>query len=140
MTADLAFIVQSVHGPLAVAAVVGDVDYDTAPALRRGGQAVIDSGHQVLVLDLSGASQVDSSALSAVIALRRHARAAGGVLALAAVPGRLGRMLALTGVEMIVPVYSTVPQAVAALATPPASGAGKHGDGGERASGVGVSG
>jgi anti-sigma B factor antagonist len=94
----------------------------------------------VLVLDLSGVGQVDSSALSAVIALRHHVRTAGGVLALAAVPARLGRMLALTGVETIVPVYPTVSQAVAALATAPAQGAGEHGDGGERASGAGVPG
>ncbi|MFP8959160.1 STAS domain-containing protein [Streptomyces nanhaiensis] len=135
MTAEFTFILQSVRGQLAVADVTGDADYATAPVLRKRGQAAIDSGHPVLVLDLSGVGEVDSSTLGA---LRHHARAAGGTLALAAVPERLARMLALTGAETVLPVHPTVGEAVTALSASVAGGTGGGDDGPERVGDVGA--
>lgn len=138
MTAEPTFILQSVHGPLAVAAVTGDMDYATAPALRERGRAVIDAGYPALVLDLSGAGEVDSSTLGALIALRHHAHAAGGTLALAAIPERLARMLALTGAETVLPTYPTAAEAAAALTAAAAGRTGGGGDSPEKGSDVGA--
>lgn len=128
MTTDPAFGLRSARGRLAVAAVTGDVTCPTASALYERGHAVIDSGHPVLVLDLSGAGQVDSSTLSALLALRQYARAAGGTLALAAIPERLDRMLALTGVQTLLRAHSTAEQAAAALVPGAGTSGGRAGD------------
>ncbi len=50
-----------------VVAVTGELDIDTAPALRDRLAAAIDAGRHRLVVDLSAISFVDSVALAAIV-------------------------------------------------------------------------
>jgi anti-sigma B factor antagonist len=99
--------VQHPHPALAIATIVGDVDMQTAPILRSGALEIIQLGHPRLVLDLAQVGFCDSAGLSAIIGIWHAAQEAGGSLSLAAVPGRLMRMLRMTGVDSLLPVHAT---------------------------------
>ncbi|MFE0490035.1 STAS domain-containing protein [Streptomyces griseoaurantiacus] len=101
----------------AVVAVVGDVDLHTASALRTRAQAVVDQGAPHLVLDMEQVDFVDSTGLTTLIVLLQAAQAAGGSLRVARIPERLVRMVTITGVSQLIPMYDTVDEALAALIT-----------------------
>ncbi|MFD9452553.1 STAS domain-containing protein [Streptomyces sp. NPDC059985] len=112
MTDHLTLTTAHVRGRLAVAAIGGDIDIETAPALRTHGLELIAQGHPHLILDLTQVTFCDSSGLNALIGIMRCATAANGSLTLAAVPDRLARMLDLTGISTAMPSY---PSATAAM-------------------------
>nr|WP_206315563.1 STAS domain-containing protein [Streptomyces sp. C1-2] len=101
----------------AVVAVVGDVDLHTASELRTRAQAVLDQGAPHLVLDMEQVDFVDSTGLTTLIVLLQAAQAAGGSLRVARIPERLVRMVTITGVSQLIPMYDTVDEALAALTT-----------------------
>ncbi|MFI1757989.1 STAS domain-containing protein [Streptomyces sp. NPDC020571] len=107
MTRALHLTVQHPHPGLAIATIVGDVDMQTAPALRSGALEIIQQGHPRLVLDLAQVGFCDSAGLSAIIGIWHAAQEAGGSLSLATVPDRLMRMLSMTGVDSLLPVHAT---------------------------------
>ncbi|MGW0496027.1 STAS domain-containing protein [Streptomyces sp. NPDC003007] len=81
--------------------VTGDLDYDQAPVLRgRLDQLSLAPG-QCLVLDLAGLEFCDSSGITALLAARQHALAAGADIVLAAVPANLLRVLTLVGLDQV---------------------------------------
>lgn len=92
-------------GDRTVVRVAGDVDLTTAPGLRAGVIDLIEAGHRDVVMDMSKVRFCDSTGLSALIGIWHHARQAGGALGLAAVPGRLQRMLSMTGLDTVLPTY-----------------------------------
>ncbi|MDN3295190.1 STAS domain-containing protein [Streptomyces ficellus] len=112
MTDALHLTLQHTDGPYAVATVTGDVDLHTAPTLRSGALDLIQQGHRHLILDMRGVQFCDSAGLSALIRIWHGAKDAGGSLALAAVSGRLMRMLNLTGMDSLLPVHPTADDAL----------------------------
>jgi anti-anti-sigma factor len=81
--------------------VAGDLDFDQAPVLRgRLDQLPLSPG-QCLVLELSGLAFCDSSGITALLAARQHALAAGADVVLAAVPANLLRVLTLVGLDQV---------------------------------------
>ncbi|MFJ8596391.1 STAS domain-containing protein [Streptomyces sp. NPDC093598] len=122
MTHTLHLTVQHPRPGIAIATIVGDMDVHAAPTLRSGALEIIQQGHPRLALDLAQVGFCDSAGLSAIIGIWHAAQEAGGSLSLAAVPDRLMRMLSMTGVDSLLPVHATTPDAVAALTdSPPAS-------------------
>lgn len=102
------------EGDLALAALAGDLDLTTAPALRAEALDLIGRGHRHLVLDLEAVSFCDSSGFNALVAIWRCAQEAGGTLGLAAVSGRLARLLNITGLDTLLPAHPTADAALAA--------------------------
>lgn len=94
-----------------VVAVEGELDVATAPRLRAGVAAVTLERGQLLVVDLAGVTFCDSSGISALIAARNVAEAAGAGVALVAVPARLSRTFALIGLADFFPTYPTAEDA-----------------------------
>jgi anti-sigma B factor antagonist len=101
----------------AVVAVVGDVDLHTASELRTRALSVVEQGVPHLVLDMEQVDFVDSTGLTTLIILLQAAQAAGGSLRVARIPERLVRMVTITGVSQLIPMYDTVDEALAALTT-----------------------
>ncbi|GAB2622598.1 hypothetical protein GCM10027168_63200 [Streptomyces capparidis] len=101
-------------GSVAVVAVAGDVDLHTSPDLRAAAAELVETGRHHLVLDLSEVDFFDSSGLSTLVGIWKVVQARGGSLKLAAVPDRLQRMLALTGLAAYMPVHPTTAAALAA--------------------------
>lgn len=119
MTDDLTLTVQHTDNTLALVAVAGEIDFNTAPALRAGALELVGQGHPHLVLDCTHVTFCDSSGFSSLIGVLRSATADNGSLVLACVPERLARMLHLTGLSTLMPSYPTV---AAALDAHPAAG------------------
>ena len=77
--------------------------------LVRGQMA---EGHVQLVLDLSHTITIDSTALGAIVQVFKRLRAADGTLSMAAVGDGVRRVLAITRVDRIFPLFATVEEAV----------------------------
>ncbi|MFJ6699953.1 STAS domain-containing protein [Streptomyces sp. NPDC091272] len=123
MTDDLTLTITRIDGHLAILSVDGEIDIQTAPALRKEALEVIARGHPHLILDLTGTTFCDSSGFNAMIGIMRCAMAAAGSLSLAAVPDRLLRTLDLTGLSSIMSSYPNTDaarNARAAMAPEPA--------------------
>ncbi|MFE6410735.1 STAS domain-containing protein [Streptomyces sp. NPDC057837] len=114
MTDEIELTLTPTAGPAAVATVTGEIDLHNAPGLRTRALELINQGHHHLILDLSGVGFCDSAGLGALIGIWHGAQAAGGSLALAAVPDRLMRMLTLTGVDSLLPHYPSIADALSA--------------------------
>ncbi|MGW6023846.1 STAS domain-containing protein [Streptomyces sp. NPDC055099] len=100
-----------------VVELTGELDHESCSQLRDVLPGLALRRGQLLVVDLAGITLCDSSGISALIAARNHALAAGAGIALAAVPGRISRVLALVGLSQVFPVYPTVHAAEAAWPT-----------------------
>jgi anti-sigma B factor antagonist len=116
---DIELTLTATPGPAAVATVTGEIDLHTAASLRTRALELIAQGHRVLILDLSEVGFCDSAGLGSLIGIWHGAQGAGGSLALAAVPDRLMRMLALTGVDSLLPHYPTTAEALTAHQSAP---------------------
>ncbi|WP_394428558.1 STAS domain-containing protein [Streptomyces sp. SGAir0957] len=90
---------ESATGP--VLEVVGDLDHDSSPTLRTYLPTVALRPGSLFVLDLAGMPFCDSSGISALIAARNHAEAAGAGIALAGVPANTLRILRIVGLDQV---------------------------------------
>ncbi|MFC9471846.1 STAS domain-containing protein [Nocardia sp. NPDC056952] len=108
---DFCLTTQHTDGDLAVANIAGEIDHATAPHLRAQALALIEQGHRHLILDLQAVTYCDSSGFNALVGISRCAEIANGSLALSTVPGRIQRLLELTGLDVLMPAYPTTADA-----------------------------
>jgi len=93
----------------AVVVATGEIDLHTAPGLRRAlAVAVALSGH--VVVDLTEVSFMDSTGLAVV--LRARGRGGQPSVSLVQPPRMLRRVLHLTGLSDVLPVYRTRQNAI----------------------------
>ncbi|MEU8515062.1 STAS domain-containing protein [Kitasatospora sp. NPDC048722] len=86
----------------------GDLDRDTAPALRLQLLHTIEQdGVDTVVIDCSKVRFCDSSGLNAILRARLIAVETGVDLRLAALPPQLSRLLAVTGADGVLSVDET---------------------------------
>ncbi|MFD5559265.1 STAS domain-containing protein [Kitasatospora griseola] len=78
--------------------VNGEIDLDTAPALRRALAAALDA-HREVVLDLSEVTFMDCAGLGAVVRARNQADRSGRRLVLRGTSGCVVRLLELAGLQ-----------------------------------------
>ncbi|WP_339134919.1 STAS domain-containing protein [Streptomyces sp. f51] len=99
--------------------ITGDLDYETAPNLRKSLDNLTLTGGQLLVLDLAGLEFCDSSGITTLLAARNLAAERGGDMALAAVPANTARILSIIGLDRVFIIHPD-----AATATTPRSAGG----------------
>ncbi|MFV2173604.1 STAS domain-containing protein [Actinomadura sp. LOL_016] len=102
-----------------VAALQGDLDLVTAPALRDGLLALLHPGQKLLVLDLSHLWFCDAAGISALVSAWHHALDLGVSMRLAAPRSHVARILDDTAPDHGLRTYETLPQALQ-HASPPA--------------------
>ncbi|MFJ9776085.1 STAS domain-containing protein [Kitasatospora sp. NPDC101157] len=85
--------------------LLGDLDYDQAPHLRRHLDTLLLRSDHCLLMNLSGLEFCDSSGITALLAAYRHARAADADFALTAVPPRTLRLLTLVGLDQVLTIH-----------------------------------
>ena len=103
-------------GQQAVITMPAEIDATNADQV---GQALLIAASQaapVLIIDMSRTTFCDSAGIRAIITARQHAAATGTRLALVAAP--VLRMLTLTGVDQLVPIYPTLAAALAGAPSP----------------------
>nr|WSX53766.1 STAS domain-containing protein [Streptomyces sp. NBC_00974] len=86
----------TVNAGRAVVTVTGSLDMDTCPRVTATTDALTLHG-QILTLDLSAVTFIDSSALNMLLNLRNRAHAEDGALELRGVPAQAMRVLDITG-------------------------------------------
>ncbi|CAL9342113.1 STAS domain-containing protein [Streptomyces sp. Tu 3180] len=90
------------HVPAGLALeVTGDLDYTNAQRLRHAAQEAVLPPGRCLVVDLSELGFCDSSGITALIAVRNQAVAAGSEMILVAVPAGTRRLLRMTGLDQV---------------------------------------
>jgi anti-sigma B factor antagonist len=95
---DLTFDVDR-RGDETAIAISGEIDLQTAPALRGLVDEIVAKGQTSIVLDMTGVTFLDSSGLGALLGIRREVQAAGGTLALTDLQPPIRKILAITRLE-----------------------------------------
>lgn len=96
-----------------VVSAVGELDAHTAPALEAEVGPLSTRPGGALIVDLSGVSFLDSTGLGVLVTALKHAREAGGTLDLVVATPRVLKVLALTGLDVVIPLHSTLDEALA---------------------------
>jgi anti-anti-sigma factor len=95
-----------------IARLEGDLDIATTPALRERLLSVFRADVRLLIIDLSGVSFCDVSALAALIGMQRRARGAGITVRLAAPRPQMARLLRVTGLDECFTICATLADAL----------------------------
>jgi stage II sporulation protein AA (anti-sigma F factor antagonist) len=99
-------------GPCTVIQLVGEADVSTR-AMADVFDAEVVKRPRLLVVDLSGLSFIDSSALSVIMRTHRAVHRDGGTLALVSPSPAVARILQLIDIAGTIPVYPTLEEATA---------------------------
>jgi stage II sporulation protein AA (anti-sigma F factor antagonist) len=96
-----------------VVSVRGEIDHDVKDALN---EALMSEDGTVppprIVADLSGVTFMDSSGINVFVAAYQHVSGAQGWLRIAGAQGPVLRVLALVGLDALIPCHPTVEQAL----------------------------
>lgn len=89
----------------------GRLDQSLNPQLEQSLSDLLASGHQRLIIDLSGASYVNSGGLRCLVTAWRQSRAQGGDLVLFGLNNRLEEIFSLVGFDRVFQIYPTLDDA-----------------------------
>ena len=90
----------------------GEIDVASAEPLRAVLAETAARGHATIVVDLSATRFCDSAGLNALVSAARQARAEGGEVRLVVTSEAVSRIVELTGVDRVIPVYASLEDAV----------------------------
>lgn len=96
--------------------VGGEIDVYTAPKLREGIVAAIDAGHTRLIIDVQKVDFLDSTGLGVLVGALKRVRADGGSLDIVCTHDRLLKIFAITGLDKVFGLHTTIDEARAAHA------------------------
>ena len=96
-----------------VVAVPEEIDITNAEALRSALLQAAANGHGRLVVDMTRTRFCDSSGLHALIAAHKRAEAEGREVVLVIPSTTVLRVFALTGIDRVIPNFTTLAEAVA---------------------------
>jgi anti-sigma B factor antagonist len=103
-------------------AVRGEVELATAPALTAALEEGIRRSSGAFVIDLVAVDFLDSSGVACLVRARALLGRDDRALALICPPGSVRRVLELTGIDELVPVYGSRDELTRALTTRSTSG------------------
>ena len=108
---------EAVAGGVGVVAAVGEIDYAASPLLHERIARYLDAGARHLVIDLSAATFIDSTAIGVMMgAVGSLQEACGGRLAVVCVHGNVLKILEISGLQAAIAIYRTREEALSALA------------------------
>jgi anti-anti-sigma factor len=114
MSAPAGFPVATISG-LPVVRGPAEIDIANAGQLRAALLAAAAQGHATIVVDLTETSFCDTSGLQVLVLAHRRAAAEGGELRLVVRAATLLRLFSITGVDHVIPTFTTLDQAVSEL-------------------------
>jgi anti-sigma B factor antagonist len=98
-------------GRLAVVTLPAEIDISNADRVQAELLSLLEQGAITLVMDMSATTFCDSAGVHAVVAARTRAVASGAELRLVSSFASVLRVLAITGVDQLVGVYSSLDEA-----------------------------
>jgi anti-sigma B factor antagonist len=100
------------HGEALVYKLRGSLDLATSPSVRAALTQAASQGRHEIVVDLTRLEFLDSTGLGALIGAHRRALENGGTLRLVVSEGSIARLLNITGLIRVFPVYHTLDDAL----------------------------
>lgn len=100
-------------GEWAVVEVEGEVDVFTAPKLREQIIGLVSAGKERIVVNLAKVGFMDSTGLGVLVGGLKRVKERDGMLALAGAHGTVLRVLNVTGLNTIFPLFDSVEKATA---------------------------
>ena len=95
-----------------VVAVTGEVDIFTAPEFKSVISGAIDTGRDTVVVDLTGATFIDSSSLGVLISAHRRLAQREGRLVVATDVPTVRKTFEITGLDAVLDVVATRDEAL----------------------------
>ncbi|MFL5837435.1 MAG: STAS domain-containing protein [Solirubrobacteraceae bacterium] len=93
----------------------GELDLYAAPELKRRLASAIDAGKTRIVVDLTDASFMDSTALGVLLGALKRLRVRDGALAVASEQPTILRILEVTGMNQVLDLHKTADDALATV-------------------------
>ena len=109
---DVRFPLEVVSG-VPVVTAPEEIDITNAPELRSALLEAAAHGHGTLVADMTRTQFCDSSGLHTLLAAHKRAQAEGGELLLVISAAPVLRVLAITGIDRMIPNFTTLDEALA---------------------------
>jgi anti-sigma B factor antagonist len=109
-------------GGVPVVAAPEEIDITNAPVLRSALLEAAARGHGTFAVDMTRTRFCDSSGLHTLLAAHKRAQAEGGEVLLVISGSAVLRVLAITGMDRVIPNFTSLDEALAQ-----ASGAGSSG-------------
>ena len=100
-----------------VVTVEGELDVYSGPRLRDLLMQQSRDGHHTLVIDLSGLQFTDSSGLGIMVGALKRAKARGGTVCLLSPSDHLAKILKMTGLTHVFPIFTDLQAAIDLLDT-----------------------
>jgi anti-sigma B factor antagonist len=95
-----------------VVSVRGEADLHSAPELRERLSAILDEGAELVLLDLSETTFIDSMALGVILVNAKRLRASGGRLELIVGTSDIRRVFEITMLDRVLVIHPSRAQAV----------------------------
>lgn len=89
----------------------GELDQHNAVSLRRNLDEKISKGCDNLIFDLSALEFMDSSGIGVIIGRYKNVKALGGRAYIAAARPQVEKIIRLSAIDKIIPVYKSVEEA-----------------------------
>ncbi|NHC16200.1 STAS domain-containing protein [Motilibacter sp. E257] len=105
-----------------VVRIAGEIDAHTAPQLRTRLIEIVAEGRARLVLDLTGVTFFDSTALGVLVGAQRRVRALDGHLGVVTDRPLTVKVFRMTGLDKVIALHRTLQQALDWQATLPRAG------------------
>jgi anti-sigma B factor antagonist len=103
---------RGLEGGASVISVAGELDLATAPQLKWMLLDALEEGHSKLVVDLSRATFMDSTALGVLVGVDRSLDA-GGTLAIVCANASLLKIFELSGMDGVFTIFASLDGALA---------------------------
>jgi anti-sigma B factor antagonist len=100
---------------VSIVTVIGQADLHTAPDLRAVLGDVVDGGSRAVLVDLTGATFIDSMTLGVLLGARKRLASVDGRLALAVPDKHLRRVFEITSLDQVFTIVDSLPEAAALL-------------------------
>jgi anti-sigma B factor antagonist len=110
--------VESGHDDVAVIAVGGEIDFQATPSFREWVATRIAAGGRRLLVDLSTATFIDSTAIGVLVGAAKRLQDTGDALVVVCPESnrRVRRIFDIAGVENVITLYPSREEALSALA------------------------
>lgn len=96
-----------------VVTVAGELDIHSAPALASQLDPCTKVDHALVIVDLSGVTFMDSTGLGVLVSALKHVREHEGTLDVVVSEPRVLKVLALTGLDVVIPLHASLEEAMA---------------------------
>ena len=108
---ETSFPVEVIEG-VPVVTAPEEIDIANAAGLQAALLEAAGPGRAMVVVDMSRTRFCDSAGLNALVGAARQARADGGEVRLVVVGEAVARIVALTGVDRVIPIYASLEDAL----------------------------